>query len=310
MRQVSELTGVPENTIRSWERRFGLPRPERSGGNQRRYSLGDAGVIRAIQGARDRGRTMEQAIEDVATGNHVVARIDDVGGNRPATVETTSSINGRMSLDGRLVDSLLALDEDRAGETLADRLWGSTVDSVCVDLLLPAWRTIGERLAAGTTTGIQAQFGSSWIERKLLAAFDQSNPEHGRRNVVVGAMHDHSGWLASLCYAIVLSRAGYAVTWLGDPVPVTGVTLTVDLRSPAAILMTGESALARIAIGEALRRLAATHDSGDWNGLLAVGVPVPEIAAAYIPLHVAQSVTDFGQALDAWSTTRRTTGSA
>src|SRR5690606_64004 len=67
--QVTDLTGVPENTIRSWERRFGLPEPDRTAGKQRRYTRSDVNLIRAIQASRDAGRTMEQAIADATSGS-------------------------------------------------------------------------------------------------------------------------------------------------------------------------------------------------------------------------------------------------
>ncbi len=304
MRQVSELTGVPENTIRSWERRFGLPQPERSDGNQRRYTQRDAGIILAIQGARDRGRTMEQAIEDVAA-DPPAARFDDVVGDTqpPRTtlpMEIAPNAGGEV-----LVDSLLALDDERTGALLADQLWGSTVDVVCIDLLLPAWRTIDQRRASGSATDVQARFGQAWIERKLLSVLDLSNPDHGRRDIVVGAMHDRSGWLHALGYAILLSRAGYVVAWLGHNVSVADAKLAVAMRSPDALLLVGDSALSLAAVKAAVndRSLKGT---ASWNGFLVTANRDADIAedAASIPLHATHTVLEFERELCAWTTRR------
>lgn len=309
MRQVSELTGVPENTIRSWERRFGLPQPERSGGNQRRYTQKDAGVIRAIQGARDRGRTMEQAIEDVTSARSQFARIDLPPGDEQVPAMPEPEVDDRTAPADLLVDSLLHLDDGRAGALLSDRTWASTVDGTCVDLLLPARRTIGERLAAGMVTETQARFGHAWIERKLLSAFDQSNPEHGSTRVVVASMHDRSGWPTSLTYAILLSRAGYAVTCLGPAVSAPGARQAVELCSPDALLLVGDSVLSRIAMRELANHPCSTAAEAAWTGLVAAGEQDGDAVGsmAIIPLHPTRTAKDFEQALDAWTSTRHMT---
>src|SRR5436190_19328052 len=43
---AAELLGVSPNTLRSWERRFGFPRPERSPGNHRQYELLELQTLR------------------------------------------------------------------------------------------------------------------------------------------------------------------------------------------------------------------------------------------------------------------------
>lgn len=41
IRVASRLTGIPADTLRMWERRYGFPRPERTGGGSRSYSEED-----------------------------------------------------------------------------------------------------------------------------------------------------------------------------------------------------------------------------------------------------------------------------
>src|SRR3954454_900302 len=43
---AAELLGVSPNTLRSWERRFGYPKPERSPGNHRQYELLELQTLR------------------------------------------------------------------------------------------------------------------------------------------------------------------------------------------------------------------------------------------------------------------------
>jgi MerR family transcriptional regulator, light-induced transcriptional regulator len=62
IREVSERTGIPVAGLRNWERRYGLPAPERSSGGQRRYRESDCAVLADVLRGRDRGLSMSAAI--------------------------------------------------------------------------------------------------------------------------------------------------------------------------------------------------------------------------------------------------------
>jgi DICT domain-containing protein len=62
IREVSQRTGIPVAGLRNWERRYGLPKPERSAGGQRRYRESDCGVLMEVLRGRDRGLSLPAAI--------------------------------------------------------------------------------------------------------------------------------------------------------------------------------------------------------------------------------------------------------
>jgi DICT domain-containing protein len=62
IREVSDRTGIPVAGLRNWERRYGLPRPERSAGGQRRYRESDCAVLMEVLRGRDRGLSLPAAI--------------------------------------------------------------------------------------------------------------------------------------------------------------------------------------------------------------------------------------------------------
>jgi DNA-binding transcriptional MerR regulator len=47
--EVAQATGIPVTTILAWERRYGVPRPERSEGGRRQYSQADLALLRAMR---------------------------------------------------------------------------------------------------------------------------------------------------------------------------------------------------------------------------------------------------------------------
>jgi MerR family transcriptional regulator, light-induced transcriptional regulator len=60
--ELSRLTGASEATLRSWERRHGLLRPERLPGGHRRYLARDAELVRHVLAERAVGAPMPIAI--------------------------------------------------------------------------------------------------------------------------------------------------------------------------------------------------------------------------------------------------------
>lgn len=61
--EFAQLTGVSRERLRTWERRFGFPVPERSGAGPRRYAIGDAPRVVAVRRAAEQGVPLSRAIE-------------------------------------------------------------------------------------------------------------------------------------------------------------------------------------------------------------------------------------------------------
>ncbi|HEX4093211.1 MAG TPA: DICT sensory domain-containing protein [Trebonia sp.] len=60
--ELAERTAVPAATLRSWETRYGFPRPRRLDGGHRRYDEGDVELIREVLRQRGAGLSLEAAI--------------------------------------------------------------------------------------------------------------------------------------------------------------------------------------------------------------------------------------------------------
>ncbi|MEN9787791.1 MAG: hypothetical protein RLZZ299_3055 [Pseudomonadota bacterium] len=59
---LSRLSGVPVNTLRTWERRYGWPAPARTSGGQRLYGAADVDRLRLVASALDRGHRPAQVM--------------------------------------------------------------------------------------------------------------------------------------------------------------------------------------------------------------------------------------------------------
>ena len=60
--ELARQSGVPAATLRSWEDRYGFPRPQRLAGGHRRYEKGDSALIEEVLRLRASGMSLQAAI--------------------------------------------------------------------------------------------------------------------------------------------------------------------------------------------------------------------------------------------------------
>ncbi|NLG21324.1 MAG: MerR family transcriptional regulator, partial [Actinomycetales bacterium] len=61
IKRAADLTGVPEATLRAWERRYGMVRPERTDGGYRVYDDDDLDRLRQMRDLVAQGWAPRQA---------------------------------------------------------------------------------------------------------------------------------------------------------------------------------------------------------------------------------------------------------
>src|ERR671916_3405564 len=108
---AAELLGVSPNTLRSWERRFGYPKPRRTQGGHRQYDLAE---LESLRRALLETHNISSAIE--------LARQRGEGPSSPS----------------RLVDAFDHFDEGAADRVMEESLAVRSVERTVEEVLLPA----------------------------------------------------------------------------------------------------------------------------------------------------------------------------
>ena len=121
--QVSEMLGVPAPTLRSWERRYGVPTTSRSAGGHRRYAEVDLRQIRVMRDEIARGKRAADAALSVRL------LLDEAHPER-SRIDTILTAAERM--DSSTIRGIL-------DEALDELDLGLAID----DVLMPTLRQIG-----------------------------------------------------------------------------------------------------------------------------------------------------------------------
>ena len=63
LKVVLKVTGIKADVLRAWERRYGLPMPQRSPGGHRQYSQRDIATIKWLIARQNEGLSISNAVE-------------------------------------------------------------------------------------------------------------------------------------------------------------------------------------------------------------------------------------------------------
>lgn len=239
-RAVVHRTGVPADTFRAWERRYGLPRPVRSGGNQRLYSERDIAVIAWLRKQTRDGLSISQAI------THAQRQLD-IPGHQAGQASNASDTNTEHRSDvsvqrfapiiHRIVQALLAYDGERADQVLEEAIALLPVEQICLGVLQPALVEIGERWASGEIPVTTEHFASGFVLHRLGALFNASRPEVGNRTVLAACAEGELHEVGLLVTSLVMSRGGYRVVHLGANLPAADLRQAITRLRPDAVLL-------------------------------------------------------------------------
>ena len=150
--ELSRRTGVGVDTLRAWERRYGLLRPERSPGGFRLYGPGDEERVRAMKALIDSGVSAAEA-----------SRL--TGPPDRASVAAERRTDEAPDHAPRLGAALERFDETDANAILDDALARFTIDAVASRVLLPVMHNIGERWESGEISVAQEHFATGVLPR-------------------------------------------------------------------------------------------------------------------------------------------------
>jgi DNA-binding transcriptional MerR regulator len=238
IQQASRLLEVPAPTLRSWERRYGVPVSGRSRGGHRRYTGDQLEMLRRMRDLVAAGRRAVDAARKVKSA---------LEGPEPLI---RAFLQAARDFEPDLIDQIL----DTAEETLGLE---PTVDEV----LLPAMRKVGQWWQVGRAD-VSHEHLATHATQAWLTKIGQTGPPLLPLKPVVlccGPRDDHSLGLEAM--GALLRRRGLDCRVLGARTPAESLGRAVRDTSAAAVVLVCHLTPGRQAATEALRAdaLRDTH---------------------------------------------------
>ncbi len=212
---VAQRTGIGADTLRKWERRYGVLRPRRTSGGQRRYDERD---VARVEWLRDR----------LTEGFRI--------GEAAALLETDQSnaVSSEADLRDAMVAAAAKIDIHRLAALVEQSFTLYDVETAIEEIVAPALRFIGDRWESGSECIAQEHLLTEVVLARLRTLLSDRRPAV-RGTAVLACAPGERHELGLLALAVLLQADGWLIVYLGADAPLEAVVWTAS-RTNADLL--------------------------------------------------------------------------
>ena len=230
IQQASQLLSLPAPTIRSWERRYGVPLADRSRGGHRRYSRAQLDQLRRMRDLIARGRRTVDAAALVKAGH----------ASTPGPLVEAFLQAARELAPGGIARTL-----DAARETLG-------LDETVDEVMLPAMREVGEWWHSGRIDVSHEHLATN-ATQAWLAAVRPTGPVRAQPPIILSCGPQDHHTLGLEAIGALLRQRQWDCRMLGARTPAESLARAVAETDAAAVVLVSHVTAGRAAAIEALR---------------------------------------------------------
>jgi methanogenic corrinoid protein MtbC1 len=258
--QLVRVTGMSAVLIRAWERRYGLPKAERTEGGHRRYTSEQAELLR-------------RAALLVRAGMRAGDAIARARSDEPKAMQSD------LRSVAKVGELLLAGDVPRALDHLRGAWLAMGFEATLEELVIPALHEVGEGWADGRYTVADEHVATGVVTSWLGAVRAELPPtELGRPRYLIATPEGEDHAIAVWALELLLRLRGVASLALGSSVPTNALVLeTSRLRPKGLVLSISRPSMRRSAGAVAAAVRAATRKHATvYIGGAGARAPLPE----------------------------------
>ncbi len=239
---AASMLGVSASTLRSWERRYGFPRPRRTPVGHREFDLAEVDALR-------------QALQEC--------------GGVAAAIATARERGEGPASAARLRGALERFDEEAVDRVLEQSIAVRSIERTVDEVLLPAVAELAEDGASSPAYAFAWRHATGW----LAAARRTAPPAHRREGILLfdGTGQGDLDSLHVQALDLCLRRRGLRTLALPVELDADRLALALAAVEPHAVVLCGARAELE-ALGRAVysaRRVRPGTDVLDYRGALA-----------------------------------------
>jgi len=247
VKAAAMATGVSESRLRTWERRYGIPRPTRSATGRRLYDEHDLAIIR---------RMAALAAAGVSAAEAAAAARSEEAAPPAAPVAAPSEEHPLIS---ELLEASLAYDEPGITRGIREAV-GTAWEKALEEVLFPVLYRLGEHWGEGVVSCATEHFTTEVIRRELAAALAAApDPLPDAPSALLACPEEERHELGLLAMALLLSQRGLRVFYLGGDVPAPDLVFAIGKTNPDAVCLAATTASGLASLGRTVRSLVSVR---------------------------------------------------
>lgn len=239
---VVKETGLHADVLRAWERRYALPKPERTPGGHRLYSDFDVATIKWLQARQHEGLSIRRAVdfwrEIINNGRDPLSEYPTAGQIEQITLPAETA--PMDELRNQWLEACLAFDTLRAEETINQAFATAPVERVCFDLFQKGISQVGDLWRQGKALVQQEHFATALAIRRIDTLISLTpNPTHPG-TLLMGCPAGELHSFPMLLLMLMLRRRGWNVTYLGANIPLEQMKQAAASIHPDLIVLAAQ----------------------------------------------------------------------
>ncbi len=258
LKVVLKETGLAADTLRAWERRYGLPMPQRTEGGHRMYSERDIEIVKWLKAQIESGMSISRAVDRFndlsASGADPLTVVSP--GVASAAASVLPSASTLASLRSQWVRACSEFDEASGEQILNQAFSLFSVEDVCLEVIQKGLSEIGDLWFENRLSVQQEHFASGLAMRRLDALLSAAPAPTKRGAILVGCPADEWHTFPSLLVALLLRRRGYRVIHLGANVPTERLTESVNDTKAELVVLVAQQLVSAAALQKTAQALA------------------------------------------------------
>lgn len=244
IRDAARATGVNPVTLRAWERRYGLVKPQRTAKGHRLYSSDQLQQIQQILTWLERGVAISQ----------VAALLREQP--EPSALETTL---WQHQIE-RFLFSLARFDARQLASQYREVMALYPPALVCAQLLEPVLAELEQRASSQYGNQLERQFLLTWLHHQLSSRLAYEQDHNRGPALVVANLSTNNPEPRQSLLSLLLSGAGYPLIILEGVLPASELTLLQQRCPLRAIVLVGSHRMDSIQLERELPRLKSQTD--------------------------------------------------
>lgn len=254
LKAVLQDTNIAADTLRAWERRYGLPMPQRTAGGHRLYSQYDIETIKWLLARQNEGLSISRAVdswnEQIASGSDPLAGVASSGFSSIQTsLAISSSADTNLdTLRTQWIAACMKFSEAGSEQVLNQAFSIFPVEAVCMEILQKGMVEIGNQWYENKATVQQEHFASGLAMRRLDALLSASPAPSRHQTVLVGCPQNEWHTFTPLLISLLLRRRGLGVIYLGANVPADRFDQTVTSVQANLVILVSQTLVSAAAL--------------------------------------------------------------
>ena len=248
IKDLERLSGIKAHTLRIWEQRYGILKPERTDTNIRYYTSDDLKKILNVSLLNNNGFKISK-----------IAKLPDT-----EIITQAQSILNNYSKESDQVDnlvlSMIEMNQSRFEKIVSNCIIHFGFESTIEKIVFPFLRQIGNMWQLGIINPSQEHFISNLVRQKLIVGIDRISPEllTNSKTCLLYLPNNELHELGLLYCHFLLKAKGHKCLYIGQSLPFDDLISVSQITYPDMIVTIFTNSLENTTMQEYLNNLSAS----------------------------------------------------